>query len=159
MTMRHHILVPFDASMYAEAALAWATRFAQDTQGSIEIVNVVLVPSPITLPFMDRPKPTDAALAQAREEIARAAARAPMPVKTSVLVASDIGEAIVNHARSIGASMIAMGTHGRGAIRRALLGGVAAYVLRHADCPVVTMRAPASASAVTRNGAGAVAGR
>jgi nucleotide-binding universal stress UspA family protein len=32
-----------------------------------------------------------------------------------------------------------MGTHGRGAIGRLLIGSVAEYVVRHARCPVLTV--------------------
>jgi nucleotide-binding universal stress UspA family protein len=43
-------------------------------------------------------------------------------------------------AESLGATMIAMATHARSGVRRAVLGSVAEAVLRHAPCPVVMLR-------------------
>jgi nucleotide-binding universal stress UspA family protein len=36
--------------------------------------------------------------------------------------------------------LVVMSTHGRSGLARVILGSVAEYVLRHAKCPVVTMR-------------------
>lgn len=36
--------------------------------------------------------------------------------------------------------LVVMGTHGRGGLTRLILGSVADYVVRHARCPVVTVR-------------------
>ncbi|MDC3956824.1 universal stress protein [Polyangium jinanense] len=47
-------------------------------------------------------------------------------------------------AAEISADLIVMGTHGRGAIGRALLGSVATAVLRRAKIPVMTLRKPAA---------------
>ena len=48
--------------------------------------------------------------------------------------------------------MIAMGTHGRGLIARTFLGSVAEYVVRHAECPVITMRkAPGEGAVVAES--------
>ncbi len=41
--------------------------------------------------------------------------------------------------------LIVMGTHGRTALARLLLGSVAEAVLRKAPCPVLTVRTPAAA--------------
>jgi nucleotide-binding universal stress UspA family protein len=47
---------------------------------------------------------------------------------------------IVTVAKGVGCELIVMGTHGRTGLRRALLGSVAEDVLRHAPCPVLTVR-------------------
>jgi nucleotide-binding universal stress UspA family protein len=57
-----------------------------------------------------------------------------------VVRASSIGEIVVEEAQAVDANLIVMGTHGRGAIKRLFLGGVADHVVRHATCPVVTVR-------------------
>jgi nucleotide-binding universal stress UspA family protein len=51
---------------------------------------------------------------------------------------------IVAAARETGADLIAMSTHGRGGLGRLLFGSVAESVLRHADIPVLLMRATES---------------
>jgi nucleotide-binding universal stress UspA family protein len=41
----------------------------------------------------------------------------------------------------VSASALVMGSRGRGGIKRALLGSVSDYVVRHAPCPVVITNA------------------
>ena len=57
----------------------------------------------------------------------------------SVLREGDATEEILQAADDAGADLIVMGTHGRGAIARALLGSTAEAVVRHANCPVLTV--------------------
>jgi nucleotide-binding universal stress UspA family protein len=47
------------------------------------------------------------------------------------------GPAIVDYAAEIDASVIVIGTRGRGGVKRALLGSVSDHVVRNAPCPVV----------------------
>ena len=78
----------------------------------------------------------------AKESLEEACARYAVLASTEVLVASDIGNAIVDKAREMDASLIAVGTHGRKGVERMLLGSVAERVLRNAPCPVVAVRRP-----------------
>jgi len=55
------------------------------------------------------------------------------------LLDGDVAEAIVNFARKKAVDLIVMGTHGRGGLRKALLGSVAEQVFRHAPVPVLTL--------------------
>ena len=48
---------------------------------------------------------------------------------------------IVNAARDWPVDLIVIGSHGRGGIKRALLGSVAESVMRNAPCPVLVVRA------------------
>jgi nucleotide-binding universal stress UspA family protein len=50
------------------------------------------------------------------------------------------GQAIVDVARSEQVDMIVVGSHGRGAVGRLLIGSVSEYVVRHAPCPVLVVR-------------------
>ena len=59
-------------------------------------------------------------------------------VQRIVSLNADIAEEILRVAANTGADLIVMPTRGAGAIRRALLGSVAAKVLRDATCPVWT---------------------
>jgi universal stress protein A len=47
---------------------------------------------------------------------------------------------ILRVAAEVGADLIVMGEHGRGALERAMLGSTAHYVVRHATSPVLTVR-------------------
>jgi len=60
----------------------------------------------------------------------------PRRVSVEVLVGPAAFE-IVRHAGERGADLIVVGSHGRGALRRFLLGSVAERVLREAGCPVM----------------------
>jgi nucleotide-binding universal stress UspA family protein len=57
-----------------------------------------------------------------------------------VQIGSPITE-IVKAAKDWPADLIVIGSHGRGGIRRALLGSVAEGVMRQAPCPVLVVRA------------------
>ncbi|MCB1044116.1 MAG: universal stress protein [Acidobacteria bacterium] len=50
------------------------------------------------------------------------------------------GPEIVTYAHDHQADMIVMGTHGYTGLDRLVLGSVAEYVVRHADCPVLTIK-------------------
>src|SRR5262249_25249701 len=64
-----------------------------------------------------------------------------VPAQIEILLKTgDVRATIVTTADSIGADLILMGTHGRRGVGRALLGSVAEGVLRHAHCPVLTIR-------------------
>jgi nucleotide-binding universal stress UspA family protein len=62
-------------------------------------------------------------------------------VATVWIRASNVGDIILDAAEHFGAELIVMGSHGRTGVKRLILGSVAEHVLRHAKCPVVTVRA------------------
>lgn len=49
---------------------------------------------------------------------------------------------IVRYAKDHDIDLIVMGTHGRGFVAHAVMGSVAEKVVRHAPCPVLTVRHP-----------------
>ena len=51
-----------------------------------------------------------------------------------------MAEEVVALAEDIEAGLIAMGSRGRGGIRRALMGSVSERVVRHAHCAVLVVR-------------------
>lgn len=55
--------------------------------------------------------------------------------------AGEAGPAICRLAEEVGADVIVVGSRGRGAIKRALLGSVSTHVINNAPCPVVVVRA------------------
>jgi len=54
----------------------------------------------------------------------------------------DPAETIIQFAESVEADLIVAGTHGRTGLGRRLLGSVAERLVRHAECPVMTVRLP-----------------
>jgi nucleotide-binding universal stress UspA family protein len=62
----------------------------------------------------------------------------PAPVK-KVLIGKP-AETIVAYADSVSAEVIVMSTHGYSGVKHALLGSTTEGVLRHANCPVLSIR-------------------
>jgi nucleotide-binding universal stress UspA family protein len=58
----------------------------------------------------------------------------PLPVE-HVRLTGDPGRALVAETANTG--LLVLGSHGRGPVRRALLGSVSAHVVREARCPVI----------------------
>jgi universal stress protein A len=140
--MKPSILVPFDFSESAEAALKWASDLRASTSSPpIEIVHAIdlrplVVADPPAVPTEDEIRGLDRML-QAT------AARLDIPARTRVIVGpSPIGDAIVDVAREEKVDLIVMGTHGKTGLRRLLLGSVAENVIRYAECPVLVVREP-----------------
>ena len=52
----------------------------------------------------------------------------------------DPGHALCEAAAELPATVIVTGSHGRGGIKRALLGSVSDHLVRHAHCPVLVTR-------------------
>jgi nucleotide-binding universal stress UspA family protein len=62
-------------------------------------------------------------------------------VKVSVHLRDGIAwDQIASAARELGADLILLATHGRTGLAHALLGSTAERVVRHAPCPVLTLR-------------------
>ena len=72
-----------------------------------------------------------AALEAARTELGR-------PDAELVVLVGPAGPTLCDVAESLPASVIVMGTRGRGGLRRAVMGSVSDHVVRNAPCPVVT---------------------
>ena len=87
--------------------------------------------------------PNEDEIAELERKMVEAASAHGARATAKVLIRlSEVGDIILDAARADGAELIVMGTHGRTGVRRLLLGSVAEHVLRHADCPVVTVHAP-----------------
>lgn len=65
----------------------------------------------------------------------------PLKVVATVIRAASAAHAITDYARTNAIDLIIVGTHGRGAVSRFLMGSVAERVVRSAPCPVLTVRA------------------
>jgi nucleotide-binding universal stress UspA family protein len=79
----------------------------------------------------DREAGARAVLDQARSALGLADAEA-------LIVIGSPGHSLCELAETLPASVVVMGTRGRGGIRRAVLGSVSDHVVRNAPCPVLT---------------------
>ncbi|MBV8185694.1 MAG: universal stress protein [Alphaproteobacteria bacterium] len=69
--------------------------------------------------------------------------RSHLSLNSPILEFVEIGSAateVVRAAKDWPADLIVVGSHGRGGLRRALLGSVAEAVMRQASCPVLVVR-------------------
>jgi nucleotide-binding universal stress UspA family protein len=143
------ILVAVDKSEQADWALAEAVRLAEGTNARISLVHVIdatVLPT-VDLAFDDERRLQDMAV-RAKTLLNTLTTRVPLDLRDQLLVREGKADKeIVEAARHIGADLIVIGTHGRGAIGRLLLGSVAESVLRNAPCPVVTVGHPRQVSA------------
>jgi nucleotide-binding universal stress UspA family protein len=141
--MKPRIMIPFDFSEMAEAALAWAADLRATTGGPpLEIVHAVDARTLGTLEATVTPVlPDEEETARLERLMGDAAARHRAEANVHVVVQqSEIASIVTDAARELRADLIAMGTHGLTGVRRLLLGSVAEQVVRHAPCPVVTVR-------------------
>lgn len=144
--MKPKIFVPFDFSASADAALAWAVDLQRTTgTGPVVMVHAINSQPPGTRDL--EPEllvPNDDEIAGLERTMKEAAARYGGRANASVIVRpGGVGDIILDATRSGEADLIVMGTHGRTGVRRLFLGSIAEHVLRHADCPVVTVHGPA----------------
>lgn len=64
---------------------------------------------------------------------------AGLEVKVHVLSDDDTAEAVARYAAEIEADMIAVGTHGRSGLTRALMGSIAERIIRESSVPVIVV--------------------
>jgi len=139
------LLFATDYSQASQHAFQYAVWLAHHLQGDLYIVHVSdREQYPVGEDFDEEPAPS-------QEEIDRL--RSVSPDEPSIrceyrLLYGEPGSAeitrpakvIVDFAKNENIDMIVLGTHGRSGFGHLLMGSVAEYVVRHAHCPVVTVR-------------------
>lgn len=148
---RGSIIVPLDGSELAESALMPALELGRDLGAAIVLLDVIPFP-----PYALYGDPglyvnaydIDATLDEAKQYLRRIAGNVRAEGLT-VRMRTEVGQpadVIVEVARQEGAELIAMATHGRGGVSRAILGSVSTATLQHARVPVMLVhpRAPAA---------------
>lgn len=138
-----NILVASDFSESSEAALQVATSLARHTAATLHIVHVR---EPNTMYRLDSrygdvsPFPDLDMLKTTLGKILPG--DADVPYKHWLLDSNDVSKEILNLAKQVDADFIVMGTHGRKGLTRLLMGSVAESIVRHAHCPVLTIKHP-----------------
>lgn len=141
------ILVPVDFSSFSSKALEYAVAFSQQFGAGLVLLHVV---EPMVYPenYMTIPSVTDdingSLLKAAEEKLAAQRKRIDVAVDR-VKVETRLGRPyveITEAADELGADLIILGTHGHTGLKHVLLGSTAERVVRHAPCPVLTVRDP-----------------
>lgn len=131
-----HILCPTDFSDTAQKAVKYAEQLAIDAGAQLTLMHSF--DTPLTWSIADQTHPRDPNLEKQLDSVL---ADSPHAARIHRLQhAGSSGQVICWMAQDRGCDLIVMGTHGRTGLSHLLFGSVAEYVLRHARCPVVTIR-------------------
>lgn len=135
------ILFPSDFSHCGDEALAFATMLARDCKAKMLIVHVEEPPAAYVGEFMyyGLPEPNREHLQHLLEKIVPADPNVPFEHH---LLFGDPAHQLIEFANEQGVDLIVIGTHGRTGLFRVLLGSVTESVVRHAACPVITVKHP-----------------
>lgn len=146
----HSVLCPVDFSEQSRQALRWAAGIAEARGGQLTVLSVVdpLLAQAAAITFGANLTRTDTtpALREFVETTVPTDVRQATRVRMEVAV-GDPAEAILRAGRERQAELIVMGTHGRGGLRKLLLGSTAEQVLRRAEAAVLVV--PMSAMGAT----------
>jgi universal stress protein A len=145
------LLVAVDFSAEQKATLALAVTLARPFAAAIELFHVWTPPPLFGEPLMvwtaaDAPPISLEDLARQRAgvqmlELVDELHRAGCKQVHATVAVGDAADQICAHAGKSRPDLIVMGTRGRTGLAHVLLGSVAERVVRHAPCPVVTVRA------------------
>lgn len=146
MAEQNCIVFPTDFSDMSMAALPWARKMTEMLGGELHCIAVVQQPI-VLAPLMAG---TGAGLPTIEELSADAQYRLdkfvtdrlgelPKPTVGKVVIGRPADE-IVAYASKVDAKMIVMSTHGYSGLQHMLIGSTAEAVVRHASCPVLTVR-------------------
>jgi nucleotide-binding universal stress UspA family protein len=144
--MFRSILVAFDGSKSAEAALDEAIDLAQTEGARLTLIGVATRP-PWIAPSYAAALPTDADLeAEVERQLDRALERVPDDVPVATVVRSGCPSQVILARIEQGLhDLVVMGSRGRGSVRSLVLGSVSQAVVHRSPVPVLvvhTARAP-----------------
>ena len=138
------IVVATDFSPHSARALEVAGEFAKHFGAEVTVVHAFNVPIPLVTPYEVAIPDTyiEEARTAATERLHKAAQKLSAQ---GIAVKSELTEipawsAIVRVAKESGADLIVMGTRGHTGFKHVLLGSIAERTLRHAPCPVLTVK-------------------
>ena len=143
--MYNSILVPVDLTEteLAKPALAAAVLMAQESGGSVRVINVL----PLTPVMLAEYVPPDFEVQQrkaAEDALAIVVKETGLPPErvSSTVRQGGIYQEILEEAGSVGADLIVMSSHRpqRHAVRTYFLGSNAGHVVRYAKCSVLVVR-------------------
>jgi nucleotide-binding universal stress UspA family protein len=140
------VLVPVDFSENSHASLQYAVEFARRHNSRLILLHVV---EPAVYPVTDGLTGLASVSIGTDEDTAETRLRqwkkdeVPPEVKTeTALRTGSAYHEITEAARDLDADLIIISTHGYTGLKHVLLGSTAERVVRHASCPVLTLRQP-----------------
>lgn len=142
------ILVPVDFSKSSRLALEYASSLATRYGAVVDVLHVWSVPEfmpPDTLGISGSHASELVALVQGNAEtalgkLAEEAARDGISIRRTRAEPGIASQVILDAIKHDRYDLVVMGTQGRTGLAHVLLGSVAERVVRHAACPVLTVR-------------------
>ncbi len=140
-------VVPYDFSEHARAALDVAADLSRRLNADLNLVHVVQPPAYAWDPVGSSPQVPLMDTTEIRKQTMTALSEVvvgidvPGKVEPHVIEGARIAQMLGEFAKSQGADLIVMGTHGRTGLAHVFLGSVAERTLRISPCPVLTVRA------------------
>jgi nucleotide-binding universal stress UspA family protein len=140
----HNVLVATDFSASAEAALEYGRTLAAHLGARLHVLHVAeellainaCVEEHIADMSTWQRELEEAARKQLDEQLTG------MDAARIVLTSNAAAQTIVDYSKRANIDLIVLGTHGRGALVRWVMGSVAERVVRTASCPVLTVHHP-----------------
>lgn len=143
------ILLAIDDSKYSEAAIQAVIAQAHSKDAEVRVLHVVEPPSllvaretSINDPALEAVWGEETKEAQALVSKTAETLRSHGMKATAVVHQGDPKSAIIDAAEEWHADLIVLGSHGRKALDRFLMGSVSEAIVRHAHCSVEVVRAP-----------------
>ena len=139
------ILVPYDASSYANHAFDEALKIAEKFDSKITVLTVLgtkVEYSPgvsLTRAIEIQDEQEDEAT-KILKDLEGLAKEKGVDFDFKVIYEPSPYKGIINFLNSNSMDLIVMGSHGRSGIKKALLGSVASGVVEHANCPVLIIK-------------------
>ena len=137
------ILVPTDFSDESRAALAYGAALAETFSASLHLLHVLeAIVAPEAVPVQYESRQLEAAVEATAWEELRGLLAGDEYARLQATLAIEWGtpvSEIIRYAKEQEIDLIVMGTHGRGGLKRLILGSVAESAVRGAPCPVLTI--------------------
>ena len=149
MAISQNILVATDFSDGARLGLEKAAQLARAVDAKVTVCHV-LDPSPMApvgakgakAAAIEHAKDVEAAIHEALREVVAEHFAGLERAKTALIMSPNAALGLCHYAEKEGADLIVLSTHGRTGLSHLLIGSVAERVVRHASCPVLTVRVP-----------------
>jgi nucleotide-binding universal stress UspA family protein len=157
----HTILVPYDFSEQAENAFQFAQQLATKTTGQLKLVHIVETPTTQSFSTMGEMNLDSAQLNQVYmielvekrkrqlQEIEEQHQGNPYKFKTRLAFGNPYA-GISSEIADIKADLVVMGSKGSSGLEELLIGSNTEKVVRHAKCPVITVKQPVNVDAIKK---------
>ncbi|XP_071739308.1 uncharacterized protein [Rutidosis leptorrhynchoides] len=148
--MKNKVMVAIDDSEFSEYALKWALETLTSTLFDSELL-IYTARTPVDIGYLYASSwGTSELIKELKESEKKASLDLLKKAKTtcsnygiSAEGIADIGDpkvAICNAVDKLNVQLLVVGSHGRGAVTRTILGSVSKYCVHHAKCPVLVVK-------------------